>query len=70
MYVSGTDLVEWLMDKLCIEDVSEAIHLASLLCQYGYTFPVTDSKTLNVKDDGTLYRFQVENSPFLISSIL
>ncbi|KAK2157006.1 hypothetical protein LSH36_201g07000 [Paralvinella palmiformis] len=47
------------MDRLDIEDGTEALHLATLLCCYGYFFPVTDTKTLSVKDDGTLYRFQV-----------
>ena len=59
MYFAGYDLVEWLMDRLDIEDGTEALHLATLLCCYGYFFPVTDTKTLSVKDDGTLYRFQV-----------
>ncbi|XP_043211180.1 regulator of G-protein signaling 9-like, partial [Amphibalanus amphitrite] len=36
----------------------EALHLASLLCQHGYFFPVGDAKTLQVKDDSSLYRFQ------------
>ena len=62
LIVSGKDLVEWLMDYLVVEDVLEAVHLASLLCQYGYIFPVTDTKTLSVKDDSTLYRFQVRTS--------
>lgn len=37
----------------------EAVHIANQLCQYGYFFPVNDSKTLTVKDDSSLYRFQV-----------
>ena len=57
--VLGYDLVEWLMEFLDIEDSAEVLHLASQLCQHGYIFPVTDTKTLSVKDDGTLYRFQV-----------
>ena len=39
----------------------EALHLATLLCQYGYFFPVGDAKTLHVKDDSSLYRFQVSH---------
>ncbi|XP_065346702.1 regulator of G-protein signaling 7 isoform X1 [Cloeon dipterum] len=54
----GYDLIEWLMERLSIEDSSEAVHLANLLCQSGYFFPVTDNKTLTVKDDSSLYRFQ------------
>lgn len=38
---------------------AEAIHLANLLCQYGYFFPVGESRSLIVKDDSSLYRFQV-----------
>ncbi|KAG8192257.1 hypothetical protein JTE90_014113 [Oedothorax gibbosus] len=51
------DLVEWLMDKLNIEEM-EAVHLANLLCQHGYFFPVGDTRSLAIKDDGSLYRFQ------------
>lgn len=47
------------MERLHLEEATEALHLASLLCHYGYFFPITDSKNLNVKDDGSLYRFQV-----------
>lgn len=37
----------------------EALHIGNLLCQYGYFFPVSDTKNLVVKDDSSLYRFQV-----------
>ncbi|XP_015838971.1 regulator of G-protein signaling 7 isoform X4 [Tribolium castaneum] len=53
----GYDLIEWLMERLGIEE-SEALNLANQLCQYGYFFPVSDSKNLVVKDDSSLYRFQ------------
>lgn len=53
----GYDLIEWLMERLSIEE-SEAVHIANQLCQYGYFFPVNDSKTLTVRDDSSLYRFQ------------
>ena len=64
--ISGYDVIEWIMERLKIEDGTEALHFASLLCQYGYFFPVTDTKNLTVKDDGTLYRFQVStiHNPF------
>lgn len=58
----GYDVVEWIMDNLDIEDqtgpvAQEALHLANLLCQYGYFFPVGDNaKTYTIKDDSTLYR--------------
>lgn len=59
----GYDVVEWLMDNLDIDDPSpvaaEALHLANLLCQHGYFFPVSDNaKSYAIKDDSTLYRFQ------------
>jgi len=54
----GYDLIEWLMDRLSIEDSLEAVHLANLLCQFGYYFPINELKNLLVKDDSSLYRFQ------------
>ncbi len=39
----------------------EAVHLANLLCQFGYYFPVNELKNLIVKDDSSLYRFQVND---------
>lgn len=51
------DLVEWLTDRLNIEE-TEAVHLANLLCQHGYFFPVGDTRSLAIRDDGSLYRFQ------------
>lgn len=37
---------------------AEAIHLGSLIAAHGYIFPISDH-VLTLKDDGTLYRFQV-----------
>lgn len=37
---------------------AEAIHLGSLIAAHGYVFPISDH-VLTLKDDGTLYRFQV-----------
>nr|CAH0111921.1 unnamed protein product [Daphnia galeata] len=55
----GYDMIEWLMERLNIEDSVEAIHMANLLCQHGYFFPVGEcNKNLSVKDDSSLYRFQ------------
>ena len=56
---AGYDLIEWLTVRLQMADTNEALHIATLLCHYGYFFPVSETKTLSVKDDGTLYRFQV-----------
>uniref|UniRef100_A0AAY4BGH8 Regulator of G-protein signaling 6 n=1 Tax=Denticeps clupeoides TaxID=299321 RepID=A0AAY4BGH8_9TELE len=55
--VSGTDIVQWLMKNLCIDDTAEAIHLGSLIAAHGYFFPISDH-VLTLKDDGTFYRFQ------------
>lgn len=55
----GYDLIEWLTERLDIEE-SEALNLAHQLCLHGYFFPIND-KSLIVKDDSSLYRFQ---SPF------
>ncbi|ELV09869.1 Regulator of G-protein signaling 6 [Tupaia chinensis] len=53
----GTDIVQWLMKNLSIEDPVEAIHLGSLIAAQGYIFPISDH-VLTMKDDGTFYRFQ------------
>lgn len=42
---------------------AEAIHLGSLIAAHGYIFPISDH-VLTLKDDGTLYRFQVQSSTF------
>lgn len=38
---------------------AEAVNVGNQLCQYGYFFPVNDLKNLVLKDDSSLYRFQV-----------
>ncbi|KAG8507753.1 Regulator of G-protein signaling 6 [Galemys pyrenaicus] len=53
----GTDIVQWLMKNLSIEDPVEAIHVGSLIAAQGYIFPISDH-VLSMKDDGTFYRFQ------------
>jgi regulator of G-protein signaling len=67
--LAGEDFIEWLAHRLNIVD-EEAKHLATLFCQYGYIFPVTDPKVLLVKDDGSLYRFQVSRCLLLFSVVL
>uniref|UniRef100_A0AAY4BHF3 Regulator of G protein signaling 6 n=1 Tax=Denticeps clupeoides TaxID=299321 RepID=A0AAY4BHF3_9TELE len=62
--VSGTDIVQWLMKNLCIDDTAEAIHLGSLIAAHGYFFPISDH-VLTLKDDGTFYRFQVSHAIYL-----
>lgn len=52
-------------------NLAEALHLAHLMSAHGYFFPVEDH-ILTVKNDGTLYRFQVNVQnvfpPFCINS--
>ncbi|XP_076612990.1 regulator of G-protein signaling 6 [Chaetodon auriga] len=55
--VTGTDIVQWLMKNLSIEDPAEAMHIGSLIAAQGYFFPISDH-VLSLKDDGTFYRFQ------------
>ncbi|KAF4071128.1 hypothetical protein AMELA_G00281510 [Ameiurus melas] len=55
--VTGSDIVQWLMKNLSIEDPAEALHIGSLISAQGYIFPISDH-VLNLKDDGTFYRFQ------------
>ena len=55
---TGCDLIQWLDSHLKTGDITEAKNLANMLCQHGYIFPIVENKTLQVKDDNTLYRFQ------------
>uniref|UniRef100_A0AAQ5ZQE3 Regulator of G protein signaling 6 n=1 Tax=Amphiprion ocellaris TaxID=80972 RepID=A0AAQ5ZQE3_AMPOC len=55
--VTGTDIVQWLIKDLSIEDPAEAMHMGSLIAAQGYFFPISDH-VLSLKDDGTFYRFQ------------
>ena len=58
--VSGADFIAWLSKRLSSDDVVEANMIANLFCYYGYIYPLTDYKSLVVKDDpSVLYRFQV-----------
>uniref|UniRef100_A0A672Q8X7 Regulator of G-protein signaling 6-like n=1 Tax=Sinocyclocheilus grahami TaxID=75366 RepID=A0A672Q8X7_SINGR len=52
-----SDIVQWMMKNLNIDDPAEAIHIGSLIAAQGYIFPISDH-VLILKDDGTLYRFQ------------
>ncbi|RNA07118.1 Regulator of G- signaling 7 [Brachionus plicatilis] len=55
---TGTDLIQWIVRKLDVEDAIEALHLAHLISSHGYLFPI-DDHILTVKNDGTFYRFQM-----------
>uniref|UniRef100_A0A8C7ZQM5 Regulator of G protein signaling 7a n=1 Tax=Oryzias sinensis TaxID=183150 RepID=A0A8C7ZQM5_9TELE len=54
---SGSEIVQWLIKNLDIEDPVEALHLGTLMAAHGYFFPISDH-VLTLKDDGTFYRFQ------------
>ena len=62
---TGTDLIQWMLKKLDVEDTLEALHFAHLIASHGYMFPI-DDHILTVKNDGTFFRFQVSR-PFLRS---
>ena len=55
---TGTDLIQWMLKKLDVEDTCEALHFAHLISSHGYLFPI-DDHILTVKNDGTFFRFQV-----------
>lgn len=52
---TGTDLINWILKNLDVEDLAEALHLGHLLSSHGYLFPI-DDHNLTVKNDGTFYR--------------
>ncbi|KAJ4949338.1 hypothetical protein JOQ06_020853, partial [Pogonophryne albipinna] len=53
----GSEIVQWMIKNLDIEDQVEALHLGTLMAAHGYFFPISDH-VLTLKDDGTFYRFQ------------
>lgn len=55
---TGTDLIQWIIRKIDVEDTCEALHFAHLVSSHGYVFPI-DDHILTVKNDGTFFRFQV-----------
>lgn len=54
---TGSDLIQWMLKRLDVEDTLEALHLAHLIASHGYLFPI-DDHILTVKNDGTFFRFQ------------
>lgn len=39
---TGSDLINWILKNLNVDDVAEALHLAHLLAAHGYLFPIDD----------------------------
>ncbi|VDN52558.1 unnamed protein product [Dracunculus medinensis] len=56
--LTGQTLVAFLQELMSFDDAADALHLATLLLQHGYLFPVIEH-SLVVKDDNTLYRLQL-----------
>ena len=57
---TGQDLIQWLVNNLDLSEPSEALMLANRMAECGYLFPIGDNDhVLQVKNDGTYYRFQV-----------
>ena len=55
---TGTDLIQWILKRMDVEDTLEALHFAHLIASHGYMFPI-DDHILTVKNDGSFFRFQV-----------
>ncbi|KAK0425067.1 hypothetical protein QR680_009012 [Steinernema hermaphroditum] len=55
--LTGQALVLSLQEVLRLDDPTEALHIATLLLQHGYLFPVIEHASV-VRDDNTLYRLQ------------
>ncbi|MCP9257874.1 Rgs6 [Dirofilaria immitis] len=56
--LTGQTLVAFLQELMTFDDLADALHLATLLLQHGYIFPVIEHSLL-IKDDNTLYRLQL-----------
>lgn len=54
---TGTDLIQWILKRMDVEDTLEALHFAHLIASHGYMFPI-DDHILTVKNDGSFFRFQ------------
>lgn len=59
MSFTGENIIEWLINRLSIDNRDEAYHLASLLCKFGYFYHITSNGNQQVvKDNSELFRFQ------------
>ena len=59
VFIYFQDLIQWLLNNLDLSDQNEALQLANRMAECGYFFPIDDGHVLQVKNDGTYYRFQV-----------
>ena len=50
--------------------LEESLHVATLLCKFGYFFQVSENGNHIVKEDGELYRFQVKTKKKKFFNIL
>ena len=55
---TGQSLIQNICDAFTLDDAQEALHLGTILMNYGYLFAVIEHAQ-SVRDDNTLYRMQL-----------